>query len=92
MQLTPIKANMTEVILKSGQKILFSYKTPVALYEPRGQHYIVTSKHWSATTTRHINAWIAPLNTKTAMQESQEWFDGLLDKLQYEDLNNAGVK
>lgn len=56
MKLNPIASNMTEVEI--GDKIvLFSYKTPVAYHEA-GVGYAKTSKHWSVTTSRHINKWL----------------------------------
>lgn len=79
MNLNPIKANMTEVTLENGNKILFSYKTPVAVYIAAGQHYIVTNKYWSRTTTRHINSWIAPLHYDIANKETQDWFTGFAE-------------
>lgn len=56
MRLNPIGSNMTEV--EAGNKtILFSYKTPVAFHEA-GVGYAKTNKHWSVTTSRHINKWL----------------------------------
>jgi len=56
MKLKPIASNMTEV--EVGNKvILFSYQTPVA-YHDLGVGYAKTNKHWSATTSRHINKWL----------------------------------
>lgn len=56
MKLNPIGSNMTEVEL-GDKTILFSYKTPVA-YHQAGIGYAKTSKHWSVTTSRHINKWL----------------------------------
>lgn len=56
MKLKSIKSNMAELHLESGVIVLFSYETPVA-YFTHGNYYI-TTKHWSATTTRHINQWV----------------------------------
>jgi len=50
--------------IEVGNKtILFSYKTPVAYYAPE-VGYFVTKKHWSATTTRHINKWLRKYDTR----------------------------
>lgn len=56
MKLNPIGSNMTEI--ESGDyTVLFSYQTPVA-YHKAGEGFAKTNKHWSATTTRHINKWL----------------------------------
>ena len=76
MKLSPIKANMTELEI-NGMRILFSYKTPVAmrLLTPEGMEDHVTSKYWSRTTSRHINAWL-PRGCR--IEHPQEFFDSLL--------------
>lgn len=71
MKLVPIGSNMT--ILSSGNNtILYSYSTPVAACL-NGKYYR-TSKHWSMTTSRHINKW---LNGRIAEYMSQASFDAL---------------
>ena len=52
-----IGSNQTEVQLADGTCILFSYTTPVAALVP-GKGWIRTAHKWSATTTKHINAWL----------------------------------
>lgn len=81
MKLNPIGSNMTEV--EFGNKtVLFSYKTPVAYHEA-GIGYAKTSKHWSVTTSRHINKWLK-LNGYDASrgdglrEVDQETLDGLV--------------
>ena len=71
MQLTPIASNMTE-IETSKARILFSYRTPVACLSDNG--YYRTSKHWSVTTTRHINKWLGGVLAK---DQPQAYFDSL---------------
>ena len=58
MNLTPIRANMTEVDTGKVQ-ILFSYKTPVAFHYSGDDTIYVTEKFWSRTTSRHIKQWAA---------------------------------
>lgn len=58
MKIVPIRSNVTELHLNSGVVILFSYQTPVAAFVP-GKGYLVTSKKFSATTSRHISQWLA---------------------------------
>ncbi len=57
MKLNPIGSNMTEIRL-STKTILFSYKTPVAMYDSDNVTWYKTNKYWSATTSRHINKWL----------------------------------
>lgn len=57
MKLNPVGPNQTEVELASGVTVFFSYKTPVAAHIP-GRGYVRTDKHYSQTTTRHINQWL----------------------------------
>ena len=80
MNLNPIKANMNEIIV-GEKRILFSYKTPVAVYTNDNTVHI-TSKKWSKTTTRHINTWIAGFSFDLKVKEQpQEWFDALLNEV-----------
>jgi len=71
MNLNLIKANMTELEV-NGMKILFSYKTPVAIWV--GGLAYKTNKRWSNTTTRHINSWQSVYD----FSKPQEFFDNLV--------------
>lgn len=80
MKLNQIRENMSEVEI-GDYKVLFSYKTPVAVvnltpefHAVFGAGMIKTSKKWSKTTSRHINLWGA----KEAKEVEQEYFDKLL--------------
>lgn len=73
MKLRTISSNMTEV--ENGDvTVLFSYSTPVAAFIA-GTGWVRTDKHWSATTSRHINKWIGGIK---AEERPQEFFDSLL--------------
>lgn len=67
---------MTEVSI-NGMKILFSYETPVAMrvVTCEGMEYHVTEKHWSNTTSRHINGWMPK---EDRIEHTQEYFDNLI--------------
>lgn len=54
MKLNPVGSNQTEVERDGGVTILYSYKTPVAAYVP-GKGALCSSKHYSVTTSRHVN-------------------------------------
>jgi hypothetical protein len=57
MKVQQVGSNQTEVTLADGTCVLFSYQTPVAAIVP-GKGWIRTAYKWSATTTKHINAWL----------------------------------
>jgi hypothetical protein len=78
MNLKPIASNMTELTL-GDKTILFSYETPVALRGERGI-CIKTSKHWSNTTSRHINQWFKSEIAQgcSPFVKPQEYFDSLV--------------
>lgn len=71
MKLNPIGSNQFEVTV-NGAVILFSYSTPVAA-NVDGAFYR-TAKHWSTTTSKHINRW---LDGRQAETKPQEWFENL---------------
>jgi hypothetical protein len=77
MRLNPIGKNMTQLECV-GNLILFSYQTPVAMLHRTGQAF-KTNKRWSATTTRHINKWLA--NKKEVIEVPQEFFDNLIKEV-----------
>ena len=56
MKIKPIASNMTELTTEKGASVLFSYKTPVAGWDDIGAFR--TDKHYSPTTTRHINKYL----------------------------------
>ena len=66
MQLTKLNPNMTEVSL-GDRTVLFSYNTPVAYTDGKGNHF-KTDKKWSATTSKHINKWLAGKPAKSVPQ------------------------
>ena len=73
MQLKHIGNNQTEVKHSNGNQVMFSYSTPVAAWTLE-TGFIRTSKKWSATTSKHINAW---LNGATAREVEQSVIDSL---------------
>ena len=77
MKLKSIKASCYELELDNGVSVLFSYETVVAVsvgaISTSTTNYIGvyrTAAKYSATTTRHINAWTK--TTKTLPQEELE--------------------
>lgn len=71
MKLNTIGPNQNEVEI-NGNTVFFSYKTPVAA-NVNGAFYR-TAKHWSTTSSRHINKW---LDGRNAEEKPQEFFDKL---------------
>jgi len=45
------------VVSIGENEVLFSYETPVAAFVP-GRGYLRTDRHFSVTTSRHINKFI----------------------------------
>ena len=72
MNVSRIGNNQTVIDL-SNCTVLVSYTTPVAARS--GGVAYRTDKYHSATTSRHINAWLQGWNAKTM---PQAWFDQLL--------------
>lgn len=79
MNLNPIKANMTELKLSDGTRVLFSYKTPVACITPEDDTAYKTEKFWSVTTSRHINFWVSQFDSVDV--KPQEYFDNLIKEV-----------
>jgi hypothetical protein len=74
IKLNPIASNMT-LLDTPYALILFSYKTPVAIYDKGNLTYYRTDKKWSVTTSRHINKW---LDGVKAQPKPQDFFDSYL--------------
>lgn len=53
MKISNVGSNMTKVDFNNGDKVFISYSTPVA--GCIGGNFVVTNKHYSSTTTKHIN-------------------------------------
>lgn len=68
MKLRKAGHNMTELSLANGTDVLFSYETPVAAFV-EGEGYVRTAKHYSATTSKHINKWLSGMVARTVPQE-----------------------
>lgn len=74
IKLKQIKANMTELTLDSGTRVLFSYETPVAGWDDDGAFR--TMEHYSPTTTRHINQYLG--GKHVGYKVSQQFIDNLI--------------
>lgn len=75
MNLTTIGANQTMITLADGSQVFYSYSTPVAAVI--GGFSYKTDRKYSATTTRHVNAWLGN-GGKNAHVKPQEFFDNLV--------------
>lgn len=71
MKLKPLGANRTELTLPNGDVVFFSYQTPVAASR-NGGGFVRTAEHYSVTTSRHINQWLAGRNAATVPQSEME--------------------
>ena len=72
-----IKSSQVEVVMANGTSVFFSYMIPVAAFVP-GRGYVRTSKKWSRTTTRHINAWLAGKRAEEVEEVDQDVIDNLI--------------
>jgi hypothetical protein len=72
-----IGSNQTEVQLADGTVVLVSYVTPVAALVP-GKGWIRSAQKWSATTSKHINAWLKKNCGGTVLDVPQWELDQLL--------------
>lgn len=62
-----IASNMT-VLHRDNCEILFSYQTPVAVYDVKRDEYLRTETKYSQTTSRHINKWLGAVKAITVPQ------------------------
>lgn len=83
MKLRNLGKNANEVVTDNYQ-VLISYETPVASYNKRTGQFLRTSKKWSATTNRHISAWLGDNGGLELAEEAPQGFFGEL-------LNQQGI-
>jgi len=67
IRLKQIASNMT-VLDKNGDEILFSYETPVAVYDQQRGEYLRTEQKFSSTTSRHITKWLGSVKAISVPQ------------------------
>ncbi len=58
MKLRKIGPNTTEITTSRGAIVLYSYSTPVAAFPNDGRTALRTNRHYSKTTSKHINQWL----------------------------------
>ena len=73
MILNPVGSNMNEVEI-NGQRVLFSYKTPVAGWDEQGAFR--TEDWFSMTTTKHINKYLG--GKDVGRKVPQSFIEGLV--------------
>ena len=71
MRVKQVTIASTEVELADGTCVLFSYSTPVAALVP-GKGWIRSAQKWSATTSKHVNAWLRA-NCGGTVQDVPQW-------------------
>jgi hypothetical protein len=67
MKIKSLGANRTELHHDNGTIVFFSYGTPVAACTDTG--FVVTSKKWSVTTSKHINQWLGRARAREVSQD-----------------------
>lgn len=71
IRIKQIASNMT-VLHRDNCEILFSYQTPVAVYDVKRGEYLRTETKYSQTTSRHINKWLQGVKAITVSQHTIE--------------------
>ncbi|AFC21234.1 hypothetical protein GAP31_053 [Cronobacter phage vB_CsaM_GAP31] len=75
MKVNSLAANQTEITKSNGDQVFVSYSTPVAAII--GGLSYKTDRKYSATTTRHVNAWLGNGGVN-AISKPQDFFDNLI--------------
>tara|TARA_B110000305_G_scaffold180279_1_gene199891 strand:+ start:451 stop:717 length:267 start_codon:yes stop_codon:yes gene_type:complete len=75
MKLLQIGSNQTEITTARGNRVLYSYETPVAAWTEQGAFR--TSTKFSVTTSKHINKYLGGKDVGTAVD--QTWLEGLVN-------------
>jgi len=71
IRIKQIASNMT-VLYRDDSEILFSYQTPVAVYDTKRGEYLRTETKYSQTTSRHINKWLDGIKAIPVSQNTIE--------------------
>jgi len=75
MKLSQIGSNQTEITTARGNRVLYSYETPVAAWTEQGAFR--TSTKYSVTTSKHINAYLG--GKDVGKEVDRDWLDGLVN-------------
>jgi hypothetical protein len=67
IRLKQIGSNVN-LLQRNGNDILFSYETPVAVYDHKNGEYLRTEQKFSRKTTRHINKWLGSVKSISVSQ------------------------
>lgn len=76
MKVRPIGSNQTEIETSRGDTVLVSYETPVAAHV--NGTYVKTEQRYSATTNKHVNAWLRNNGARQVTIVKQSTLDNLL--------------
>jgi hypothetical protein len=79
MKIKPVGTNQTEVELKGGTIILYSYKTPVAAFVP-GRGALCSMTKYSRTTSKHVTLAMARWDETTRIEVDQSIIDQMADR------------
>ena len=77
MNIKQLGSNQTLLETNHGWLILYSYETAVAGYNPVLNIYFKTNKHYSNTTTRHINKWLTSQGDVNTISMNQNEIDNI---------------
>jgi hypothetical protein len=71
MTLQNLGSNQTQISKSNGDRILYSYNTPVAAYIV-GRGYVKAMRFYSVTTSKHINKWLGGASAEVIDTEDFE--------------------
>ena len=74
MKLSQIGSNQTEITTAKGNRVLYSYETPVAAWTEQGAFR--TSTKYRVTTSKHINSYLGGKDIGTEVD--QQWLNNLV--------------
>jgi hypothetical protein len=74
MKLSQIGSNQTEITTARGNRVLYSYETPVAAWTEQGA--VRTEEKFSVTTSKHINKYLGGKDIGKPVP--QAWIESLV--------------
>jgi outer membrane lipoprotein-sorting protein len=70
-------SNTATIFDFGNTKVLVSYETKVALFDPSTKTVFKTSKKWSNTTSKQIKQFVDHVGASVVEVKDQSFFDGL---------------
>jgi hypothetical protein len=81
MKLLKTGNNTTEIEVKDGRIFLFSYDTPIAIYDPKRDYFFFSVKKHSRTTSKHLRQWKRMYGGDCPIAATQEEIDRITESI-----------